>query len=147
MRYCGVTAPDDVPEPEHEIPCCLGEAVWGPERCTCWEAEYDLEQEELATETVVGARLAQCRDCAYLPGSQEDESGAMLPYGGQVFWCHQGMRKTVAWVHPDGRRVPVTDVDDYDPPFHGGVPYKADGEKADLCAGWACVFTERLSDG
>lgn len=139
MTLCTMTGPPDPPESDHDIPCCLGEAVWGPERCTCWEPEYDVAQAAPELDGVVKARPARCRDCAYLPGSPEQDNTVRLPgYGPNstgVFWCHQGMRRVVAWVHPDGRRVTV-DEDDYDPPFHGGVPYRADGAKADICAGW-----------
>jgi len=61
---------------------------------------------------------------------------ARLLDGVTPFWCHQGMRKLVAWRHPAGVTVPVT-VDGYGPPGVDGVPYRADGTPAEVCGGWA----------
>ena len=54
---------------------------------------------------------------------------------GHPFWCHVGMRKPVAYVHPAGVRVEARH-DHYTPPVVAGVPYRADGTAGDLCAGW-----------
>lgn len=61
------------------------------------------------------------------------------------FWCHQGIRRPVAYRHPDGRVRPVEDSADYRPPMGKvaptgeQVPYRADGTPAERCAGWAQV--------
>ena len=39
---CGMLAPD-LPD-AGEGGCCMGAAVYGPNRCTWWEPFYDLEQ-------------------------------------------------------------------------------------------------------
>lgn len=52
------------------------------------------------------------------------------------FYCHQGIRKPIAWRHPpSGTEIPGH-PGGYDPPIQDGVPYKADGSPAFICAGW-----------
>jgi hypothetical protein len=41
----------------------------------------------------------------------------------------------VAYRHPSGAEIPGHPAG-YDPPIVDGVPCKADGTPADLCAGW-----------
>lgn len=94
----------------------------------------------------MGARTARCSDCAYLANSPErrgedgyqgdPESLEQMVRDGSPFACHQGIRKPVKYVHPSGAEVPGHPAA-YNPPVIDGVPYKADGTPADLCAGWS----------
>ena len=95
-------------------------------------------------------RAELCADCAFRPNSPErsgddgyensDAGDLDALIGGAVFYCHDGMRRRTGRRHPDGRFEPAP-PDDYDPPEdYAGVPYKADGTAADLCAGW-CART------
>ena len=134
--------------------CCWGEIVGGPDRCTCWEPTYDLEQADpdpelvrwLAAGVQPVTRERMCGDCAYRPGSPE-RSGVegyagdaelleRLAAAGDRFWCHQGCRQPVAWTHPVGITIPGG-PGAYAPPVVAGVPYRADGTPAEVCAGWA----------
>lgn len=118
--------------------CCMGSVEDGPKGCTCWEPVYDLEQvpPNLAEGVVSETRTKRCGDCAYRPDSPEREDGRLDDITG-VFFCHQGIRRPVAYRHPDGRVREWVDTTDYQPPIHGHRPYKADGTPADICAGWA----------
>lgn len=153
LGICGAFAPwEPLEAPEGWVPCCMSSAMNGPQGCTCWEPIYDLEQIEpkvgvmpvLVDECDVRDRA--CSDCAYRPDSPEraDETTAErlleLPAGAGAFFCHQGIRRTVEWRHPDGRTAPGHPAD-YQPPRVNEVPYKADGTPADLCAGWAARRT------
>src|SRR3954470_3659569 len=47
-------------------PCCWGVAVYGWERCTCWEDVYDVEQTDPVLPVADGSiqvRHARCGDC------------------------------------------------------------------------------------
>lgn len=133
--------------PDPGVVCCYGAASRGPSGCTCWEPEYDVEQASPTAGSDGCARAELCIDCAYRPGSPE-KSGSDLVRGdaeflesiaakGERFWCHQGMRRVLRWRHPSGMvHVPDGAEHQYDPPVEGGVPRKASGEPADLCAGW-----------
>ena len=150
---CAISGlPADLPDAG---PCCKGAAVYGKDRCTCWEPVYDLEQQPLAPGEM-GLRVRPCADCAYRKNSPErrGEDGYQgdaefldeLVVTGEFFACHQGIRRPVAWRHPSGAEIPGHPAG-YDPPLHDGKPYKADGTPADLCAGWAArrlkhLFTE-----
>ena len=138
------------PNPEKwsgELYCCWGVINSGDYRdCSCWEPIYDLEQQPV-TIAEAGCRTVPCHDCAYRvdsPERQGDESVVGDDYElqrivalGQPFWCHQGIRRPVAFVHyPTGIVVPG-DAADYRPPMRQSRPYKADGTPADMCAGWA----------
>jgi len=155
VNLCGLSVPIPFDLPDvGEGACCLGAAGMGPERCTCWQPVYDLDQtypdptavKLLAAGVQPVTRSAPCHDCAYRPGSPErrGEDGYAgdqdlldrIVERGERFWCHQGMRKLVAWRHPAGVTVPVT-VDGYGPPGVDGVPYRADGSPAEVCGGWA----------
>lgn len=126
--------------------CCIGEAVYGLEGCTCWAPVYDTEQSapvvRPAHEAVVrpGGR---CGDCAYRRDSPENadpftaEDLVTAAISGR-FWCHDGMRRPRVWVHPGrpGVKLPGSAAD-WRPAVVGDVPYRADGSQALLCAGWA----------
>lgn len=129
--------------------CCAGAAMYGRDRCTCWEPIYDLEQQPLANSgeplELIPTRAKCCGDCAYRVGSPEREAGdgdwlvELATGDGRVFWCHQGMRRVVSFRHPDGRELPAGDGD-YRPPIGPAerpVAWKANGSVGDRCAGWA----------
>lgn len=154
---CGDFLPDfDWPD-AGEGGCCEGAAYRGPRHCTCWEPVYSYDQADPRTELPADVMPAMCADCAYRPGSPErnnDESvvcnaellNALVENGGS-FWCHNGLRKVVAYVHPTTgiRFMPNDRLDQaYQPPIIGGRPYKADGTPADLCAGWAARRLKHL---
>jgi hypothetical protein len=136
--------PPDLPD-AGEGACCMGAAVYGKDRCTCWEPVYDLDQQPLQPGGM-GLRVKMCPDCAYRKNSPErrgedgyegdPESLDEMVMTGDMFVCHQGIRKPVKWVHPSGAEIPGHPAG-YSPPLLDGVPYKADGTPADLCAGWA----------
>lgn len=136
-----------------EIPCCIGGAMRGPRGCSCWTPVYDLEQAEPNLSTQPQTRETCCHDCAYRNGSPEraeqDLGEVLSDIAGEadsVFACHQGMRRIVAYVHPDGRRVEAG-PGDYDPPQIGAVAFRADGTPADRCAGWAARRRYLLGPG
>src|SRR5579871_4574369 len=139
----------DYPDVTNGIPCCMGYAAGGPGHCTCWEPIYDQEQQPFNPEAVVTSRDSMCHDCAYRKGSPErtGEDGYagdedMLEhavYSGTPFWCHQGVRKIVAYRHPTGAEIPAHAA------AYGwliktingrATPLKADGTPADICGGW-----------
>lgn len=152
MNSLGVCGKDqDLPD-AGEGYCCMGAAVYGPSRCTCWKEEYDLEQVPPQVLAVVHRALPllestgqPCHDCAYRSGSPE-RSGA-AGYSGDAellddlagtntpFRCHQGIRRVVRMVHPVGVEIPGHPAA-YRPPIEDGVPYRADGQPARVCAGW-----------
>lgn len=136
--------------------CCDGARDKGPTECSCWTPEYDLEQVKPSIAAVVGLALGEidppqrdrmCLDCAYRPDSPEKTGGESvdgdatmlekLAAEGTRFWCHDGMRKPVAWRHPAGIRITAASDGDYQPPIVEAVPYRADGQPGLLCAGWA----------
>lgn len=133
--------------------CCMGAAVYGPDRCTCWVPVFDLEQADvdkdavraLAAGVVPVTRKRMCDGCAYRPGSPE-KTGAEGYAGdadflegiaarGERFFCHEGIRRPVAWRHPSGVEI-LGHPGGYEPPIVNNVPYHADGSPAELCAGW-----------
>lgn len=126
--------------------CCWGEVMDGPTRCTCWEPIYDLKQAEPADiDAEPKQNIKCCHDCAYRVGSPEKTRGQqewleeIAADGASRFFCHQGMRRVVAWEHPDGTRIEEK-PGAYDPIQHGAVAFKADGSPADLCAGWGALY-------
>lgn len=138
-------SPDDRDDYTYEgadFPCCTGASMGGPRSCTCWTQVYDIEQADPKIETtVVETRETCCDDCAYRNGSPEREREYTdelvdIAGDGSRFFCHKGMRRVVAWRHPNGRELPAG-AGDYAPPVVDGVAYRADGTPADLCAGWA----------
>lgn len=134
--------------------CCYGIANGGPQACTCWEAVYDQPQAPPpGAVTAPATRATRCDDCAFRPDSPEaqgdpryahstpEEFDAMVEGDGR-FFCHQGMRRLVAWRHPSGLEVPARCAGEYRPPVVDDVALKADGTTADLCAGWARAKAE-----
>jgi hypothetical protein len=124
--------------------CCYGELQsW--DRCTCWTPVFDTEQaipQVITDRAELVAADTLCGDCAYRPGSPEREDTYTretlysLASRDQAFYCHRGMRRPVAYEHPDGRRV-ESSGDDWTPAIVDSVPYQADGTPGVLCAGWA----------
>jgi hypothetical protein len=127
--------------------CCMGAAMQGVDYCTCWEPVFDLEQDQALQEGPMEQLTKCCHDCAFRQGSPERDRDGALPYSievtvdeGRGFMCHQGMRRTIAWRHPDGREVPAGDGD-YQPPQVKGPPgagraWRADGRPGQLCGGY-----------
>lgn len=131
--------------------CCIGEAVRGAEHCTCWVPVWNGEQAEpvLPPKAADLAPFAtKCGDCAYRRDSPERRDEWMadtlysLPEQGTAFYCHEGMRRPVAWRHPDGREI-AGSPDDWQPPMVAGIPYRLDGRAGSLCAGWAAIRAAR----
>jgi hypothetical protein len=144
-------------------PCCIGAAEEGVDACTCWEPIYDLEQQPTIAISVdhIRTRDEMCADCAFRPDSPErqgderynqnsDEALRALDH----FWCHQGMRKPVAYRHTHYGITLEADHDAYDPPKvivgagddRIAVPFKASGAPGDRCAGfeaWKRIETAR----
>jgi hypothetical protein len=148
----GVYGAIEMPDPVNGA-CCIGSAAMGPQYCTCWEPVYDLEQHDITPGKPASARSTLCGDCAYRPGSPErsgderyigdPEFLAQIAQTGDIFWCHQGLRRVVKLRHPSGAEV-VIETDHYDPPKDGGVPFKADGTPGDICAGWSAHRARHL---
>ena len=135
---------------EGEYPCCLGSMMHGPAGCHCWEPVYDLEQAEPNLSIQPATRTSCCDDCAYRNGSPERQEGYTeelhdIAGDGSTFACHKGMRRIVAYQHPDGRAI-VAEPGDYDPPVVGLVAFRADGTPADYCAGWAAHRDRLLAE-
>ncbi len=139
--------PTDPAVPQGARWCCEGTGYWDGElaRCTCWTPVYDEDQVSPCLPVdlaAVQARDGLCADCAFRPGSPErtDEYAREELYAladrGRPFWCHDGMRRPDRWVHPLGMTV-SGDSDNWTPPTLNGVPFRADGRPAMLCAGWA----------
>lgn len=150
MTYCDQEAPPGFPDAGQRA-CCIGAAVYGPDRCTCWVVVHDLDQADPDPAAPATVRDGMCPDCAYRPGSPErsgDERAAgdaqaleQLAADGTPFWCHEGIRRPVAYRHePTGTEVPAREVPGsdlaYRPPVIDGRPYRADGDPARQCAGW-----------
>jgi hypothetical protein len=132
-----------------ELPCCMGSALDGPAGCSCWRPVYDLDQAEI-TPNPPGLRATACPDCAYRGGSPERQGAdhvvgdtdalAAIVDLNRPFFCHQGMRRPTMFRHPSGATFRPPDPGlgaAYRPPSRDGVPYRADGTPADICAGWA----------
>lgn len=131
--------------PDEDLYCCIGAVSRGAQACTCWEPVFDAEQLPPLLECEREQQPTMCHDCAYRPDSPErsnepeEEALLTLPADGEVFHCHQGIRRPTHYRHPDGHVVPANDSD-YQPlqdPRSPGVPYRADGRPALICAGWA----------
>ena len=140
---CGIDKPR--PDfPDLGLNCCYGVSMRGA--CSCWRPVYDAPEQ---ADPVDGAPTVRpggmCGDCAYRPGSPEKTGDPhhrgdateleMLAEDGRPFYCHDGMRRIVKWVHPSGAEVPGHPAD-YAPPIVGAVPHRTDGTPAFLCAGW-----------
>jgi len=130
---------DEDRDEDRYFPCCAGSAHMGPDACTCWDPVFDRIQDPIV-EGPPETRSAMCSDCAFRKDSPERQRG-MDPGALQNFWCHQGVRRAVAYVHPDGRRRPIVDVDgvpvDYQPAQRPGLIFRANGQPGQRCAGWA----------
>lgn len=139
--------------PDELLWCCFNAAGNGPLACTCWQPRYSAAQADCAVPPgCVVERAQQCADCAYRADSPEQSDTYMAEKldditfdAHQPFWCHQGIRWPVAWVHPAGYEV-RGDHADYSPPIIDGRPYKADGSPADLCVGWAARNRHHLDN-
>lgn len=136
--------PGEEPPPEASG-CCYGSAVYGYERCECWEPVYDVEQADPVLPVAEGSievRAARCGDCAFRRGSKErseeytEDELLGLAAAGTPFWCHDGMRRPKWYEHPVLGRVKASG-DDWRPPQVAGVPFRRDGQPGLLCAGWA----------
>lgn len=159
LDLCGRTAPIEILLRRLEAItggwCCMGAAEYGFDRCTCWEPVYDLEQSTTPRPDIEpgpATRSEMCVDCAFRPDSPERSGDERYDHAdGDLsdlthFWCHQGIRKPIAWRHPAGITV-TCDVDAYDPPVRiidgEPVPLKADSTPADRCAGFAAYARAR----
>lgn len=160
LDHHGALVPPAVRDDDSYGDCCIGAAMFGNSRCTCWEPVYDLDQQSLANggepPEEVATRAKCCHDCAYRNGSpersDEAEEERLLDIarsdGRQEFWCHQGVRRVVAFRHPDGRELPAGEGD-YRPPLgpeERPVIWKADGTPGERCAGWAAHGASRASE-
>lgn len=126
--------------------CCDSASYNGLPACTCWIPEFDTDQAEPVPPTSpadLTVRTRMCGDCAYRPDSPERADGYTaellleLPGRGEPFYCHDGIRRPVAWRHPalPGVVIPGSPAD-YQPPMIGGLPFRTNGRPAALCAGW-----------
>lgn len=122
--------------------CCMGAAALGPERCTCWRPIHDQPQQLLKAGPML-QRTRMCGDCAFRPDSPEragnEDAVEELLEG--TFLCHKGMRRLLREVHPSGA---VLDAGPgaYEP---SNPPCKADGNPAEVCAGWVAEMKRRES--
>lgn len=135
--------------------CCYGAAIYGPDRCGCWLPVYDVVQQRPRLDLPSSVMPKMCGDCAFRPNSPERqghpsvrgdwETLQALVVGGEPFWCHDGLRAPVAFVHPPSGTWHVVDDDlAFHPPIqrdaHGiPTPYRANGSPGDLCAGWTAM--------
>lgn len=145
----------NVPKGVEDLPdeygwCCAGSACQDRYHCTCWEPVYDLEQTEpLDLTTSPTQRTKCCGDCAYRNdsperadgGDQERDVHAIAHMDGHEFWCHQGVRRVIAFRHPLGAELPAGEGD-YRPPVGPNAEgvqcvWLADGTAGERCAGWA----------
>jgi hypothetical protein len=153
---CGtLLLPDDIPDAASDKePCCDGRAFDGPRACRCWVEVFDRPQAAVLVTGMPMPRvpLRPCEPgpgddgCAYRAASPERTGSSghagdadvldHLAARGQPFFCHNGIRRVVALVHPSGARYEIAHNSDYRPPIAGDVPYRADGRPADICAGW-----------
>lgn len=143
----------DRPDANGGVPCCEGSAFMGPGGCTCWEPVHDQVQKPPITDMEPVEAPVMCSDCAFRPGSPErtnsehavadsDDLLAIVHNPARTFWCHTGLRSTVALRHPSGMELPCPPKDGvvgYDPPTVNGVPYRADGSPGLRCAGLAAA--------
>jgi hypothetical protein len=152
LRFVHIDA--DQPDfPDTGEVCCMGVAAFGPGRCTCWEPVYDGEQ----CTPIVGTpqvNVNACFDCAFRQGSPERRGADGYEHNSNeclddmcaskqgVFYCHQGMRRILSYVHPSGMTIAAHPAE-YRPVIIDHVAYKRDGTLAGICAG----FEARRGDG
>lgn len=143
--YAARTWADEHPGDDFPLGCCIGNDVYGPDRCTCWTPVFELDQQQpqppqRAEDITVRGQM--CDDCAFRKNSPErvadflEEELFGLAEQRKPFYCHDGMRRPAHWLHPDGRRIEGSTAD-WQPPIVAGLPYRADGRPGMLCAGWA----------
>jgi hypothetical protein len=155
-NFCGLPVPKVLLAPaiEHLVPCCDGFAIFGPDRCTCWEDVYEPISAAPDIESSATVMPRMCGDCAFRRDSPErrgEPSSAAhwedlqhLVESETPFWCHDGMPKIAGWRHPSGVWVPApTTVDSYRPTVVDGIPYRADGRTGSHCAGWAAAVDRK----
>lgn len=71
MNLCGLSVPTlvDLPDAGEGV-CCMGAAAMGPERCTCWEPVYDLDQADPDPTAVkllaAGMKVAHVEDVGWV---------------------------------------------------------------------------------
>jgi len=124
--------------------CCMGAAVYGPERCTCWTEELDRERSEHVFAGPVQIRPTMCHDCAFRHDSPERTGDPR--YSGDIeriaasdhtFFCHEGMAKVKAYHHDQSDVTVLPKGDAYRPHHSGETPLQADGRPAMMCCGYA----------
>jgi hypothetical protein len=144
----GPEFPADFREPDEFIPCCMGAIHDGLRGCNCWEPVFDLEQASELQDGPMELASKCCHDCAYRVGSPERAAGefdhleGVAHHPGQVFLCHQGVRRVVAWRHPQLGEIPAG-PGDYRPPTGADRIWRADGRPGVLCAGWGAIGDRR----
>ncbi|MCB1147360.1 MAG: hypothetical protein KDK38_11195 [Leptospiraceae bacterium] len=129
---------EEIPIVNRAVPCCYGYIQNGPRGCNCWHPVYDLEQNKIydTEQPVINVRKKKCNDCAFKHNSPEYQDDSIYNIRGN-FYCHQGMRKIIAWKHENGDIVNHNvNCDDYDPPIKKNIPYTANGSPAKICRGW-----------
>lgn len=148
-RAYAAAHPELIDEDGFAVPdaiCCSGVGFSGRlEDCGCWQPVYEPAEQATprppASAADLRAQSEMCSDCAFRKDSPErstefeEEALLSLPEEGQAFWCHDGMRRPVRWVHPTRGEIDG-DPADWRPPQVGGIPYRADGAPGLLCAGW-----------
>ena len=147
------------PDASGGIPCCMGYAAGGPGFCTCWEPVVDLKQQPFNGDETIPTAEVPCHDCAYRKGSperagadgysgDEDTLFHIAATGKAVFFCHQGVPRTLKWRHPSGMEIEAHPASyQYSFAIVNGerLPLKADGSIASLCGGYCAkrkAFTE-----
>lgn len=118
--------------------CCIGAAAMG--RCTCWEPIYGEKQARPKGECAPPKpRVGCCGTCGAVDGMTEELGIDDAAATGRAFYCHIGLRRIVAWRHPDGRTKPGAAfgyVEAFGTCNGAKVLLKADGTTADLCGAW-----------
>lgn len=113
-------------------PSCDGQGVWPDAlRCEMCQGRGAVDDETLGdwdrselkrTPAPPGVMKAACRDCAFRPGSPEDQGEGNAPAAVQPFFCHHGM--------------PVVNGEYSPTAWFGGRPLGAL-----VCAGWWAAHT------
>lgn len=158
VMFCGPSMGRDELPDAGESRCCMGAAMFGPERCTCWvDVVEPAPAGPLRLDLSPEVAPEMCFDCAFRPGSPErsgdpsyenSTDGAVdsLVRQPQPFFCHQGMPRVVRTVHePTGTTVELP-PSRYVPVIQDGVPFQADGTPGRVCAGWAARRLNHIKD-
>lgn len=136
--------------------CCLGGAMAGVVGCTCWAVTYSAWRSEPVQVGEVQTRATRCADCACRKDSPESRGVgdyqnkpaefSVLVSAGVRFYCHEGMPAQSGHRHEDGREsaMPLPHHNYRPRVRRDGVPTKADGTPADICAGWAQLREQHL---